>query len=398
VGTLISGVVANLELMLNFSLDALLLGRLKMTVSQAIAAYSEVSDALPSRPAESEEKLKQNDQQFESAFTKLLKDSGFPADTPLREDDSSCSTWGPSSNASGLFPLLSLKYRVLITLNTAGAGVYEPLRTYRSRKQPSPPCTILDAARAVISSPGYFSPVKIGETHDFRSVLDASIVHENPIKDLLRQARDRYQNDKEVATIISLGSTNPRLHPLSSAKSQARPDPIKEAMRQMGPDGEREHTEIYQRLKNVGVYYRFSVDCSLIDDTERVMEMIQVKSKKYLEQEEISDLVDKAVQSLRLREPKIPLKRISELLCSHQIGCCWSCSGSIDVMPTTLRTPPTLVKNFIGRDDILRSLYFGHFDNQVEKSSGPIISALTGLGGVGKTQISIRFLEEFRSR
>jgi hypothetical protein len=92
VGTLISGVVANLELMLNFSLDALLLGRLKMTVSQAIAAYSEVSDALPSRPAESEEKLKQNDQQFESAFTKLLKDSGFPADTPLREDDSSCST------------------------------------------------------------------------------------------------------------------------------------------------------------------------------------------------------------------------------------------------------------------------------------------------------------------
>jgi hypothetical protein len=93
-------------------------------------------------------------------------------------------------------------------------------------------------------------------------------------------------------------------------------------MRQMGPDGEREHTEIYQRLKNVGVYYRFSVDCSLIDDTERVMEMIQVKSKKYLEQEEISDLVDKAVQSLRLREPKISLKRISELLCSHQIGCC----------------------------------------------------------------------------
>lgn len=68
------------------------------------------------------------------------------------------------------------------------------------------------------------------------------------------------------------------------------------------------------------------------------------------------------------------------------------------MMPTTLRTPPTLVKNFIGRDDILRSLYFGHFDNQVEKSSGPIISALTGLGGVGKTQISIRFLEEFRSR
>jgi hypothetical protein len=207
-----------------------------------------------------------------------------------------------------------LEHRVLITLNAVNPGVYELLRTYRSRKQPSPLCTILDAARAVISSPGYFSPVKIGEKHNSRSLLDASIVHENPIKELFQQARDRYTNDKEVATIISLGAVTPRFYAFNSVKSQAGLDSIKEAIRQIGPDGEREHKEIYQRLKSIGVYFRFSVDCSSINGAEEVVEMVQVQSKEYLEREEVSDLVDKAAQTLRLLEPKISLKRISESL------------------------------------------------------------------------------------
>jgi hypothetical protein len=78
--------------MLNLSLDALLLGSLRMTVSQAIAAYTELCPALPTKPVDSEEKCKQNDQKFSSKFTKTLEDSGFSADAPLRENDSACST------------------------------------------------------------------------------------------------------------------------------------------------------------------------------------------------------------------------------------------------------------------------------------------------------------------
>jgi hypothetical protein len=73
-------------------MDALLLGRLKMTPTEALSAYSKISDALPTRLAVSDEERHINDQNFTSVFTEVLESVGLSTKTPLRDDGSSCST------------------------------------------------------------------------------------------------------------------------------------------------------------------------------------------------------------------------------------------------------------------------------------------------------------------
>ncbi|PVF91547.1 hypothetical protein CPB86DRAFT_830534 [Serendipita vermifera] len=63
-----------------------------------------------------------------------------------------------------------------------------------------------------------------------------------------------------------------------------------------------------------------------------------------------------------------------------------------------LRPRPPLVEGFVGRDDILRAMRQIHFDDTSSTRQAPLITVLTGLGGSGKTQISLKFASEFEQR
>jgi hypothetical protein len=56
------------------------------------------------------------------------------------------------------------------------------------------------------------------------------------------------------------------------------------------------------------------------------------------------------------------------------------------------------VPYFIGRQDVLKALHSAHFDHPQLRSDGPIISVLAGLGGSGKTQISLKFALDYEER
>ena len=57
--------------------------------------------------------------------------------------------------------------------------------------------------------------------------------------------------------------------------------------------------------------------------------------------------------------------------------------------------PHTLSAIFTGRDDIVQKIYEGFFSsNTIEQKR----FVLYGLGGSGKTQICIRFAQEYRER
>jgi Cdc6-like AAA superfamily ATPase len=56
-----------------------------------------------------------------------------------------------------------------------------------------------------------------------------------------------------------------------------------------------------------------------------------------------------------------------------------------------LKPRPSLVENFIGRDDILDSMQRTHFFSRSSQSQTPAITVLYGLGGSGKTQTVLKF-------
>ena len=68
---------------------------------------------------------------------------------------------------------------------------------------------------------------------------------------------------------------------------------------------------------------------------------------------------------------------------------------SVTVIEIALKPRPSLVQNFIGREDILRSMHCTHITNRIPNLGTPAITVLSGLGGSGKTQTALKFALEF---
>jgi hypothetical protein len=75
--------------------------------------------------------------------------------------------------------------------------------------------------------------------------------------------------------------------------------------------------------------------------------------------------------------------------------------GHIDVVTPVKITPrarPSVVPTFVGREDILEAMRQTHFCHRTSGSGIPAITVLTGLGGSGKTQIALKFAEEYEKK
>jgi signal recognition particle GTPase len=65
------------------------------------------------------------------------------------------------------------------------------------------------------------------------------------------------------------------------------------------------------------------------------------------------------------------------------------------VIEITLKPRPSLVDNFVGREDILEAMRRTHLTHRSSNSKKPAITVLSGLGGAGKTQTALKFALEF---
>jgi hypothetical protein len=63
--------------------DALLLGRMGLTPSQATDAYMKLEPALSVGPAKDDDERKRNSEAFDAAFLDVLSDAGFEANAPM---------------------------------------------------------------------------------------------------------------------------------------------------------------------------------------------------------------------------------------------------------------------------------------------------------------------------
>jgi Holliday junction resolvasome RuvABC ATP-dependent DNA helicase subunit len=61
----------------------------------------------------------------------------------------------------------------------------------------------------------------------------------------------------------------------------------------------------------------------------------------------------------------------------------------------TLKPRPSLVDNFVGREDVLSAMRQTHLTSRSRTSKKPAITVLSGLGGAGKTQTALKFALEF---
>jgi hypothetical protein len=64
----------------------ILIGRLRLSPSQAIEAYMKLEAVMPKNPAKDDEERSKNSMAFKTAFMEVLEEAGFDAETPMVDD------------------------------------------------------------------------------------------------------------------------------------------------------------------------------------------------------------------------------------------------------------------------------------------------------------------------
>jgi hypothetical protein len=70
-----------------YRLVVILIGRLRMSPSQAIEAYMKLEKVMPKGPAKDDQERSQNSTAFNVAFLEVLKEAGFEADAPIVDEN-----------------------------------------------------------------------------------------------------------------------------------------------------------------------------------------------------------------------------------------------------------------------------------------------------------------------
>ncbi|PVF92431.1 TPR-like protein [Serendipita vermifera] len=342
-------------------LVALLLGRLKMNTTQAIQAYNSLAAVLATGPTGSKEEREINMNRFKDAFKRVLVEAGYAVDSLM----------GPGTEGGAR---CKVAVCVLDSLNTTSCQL---IRSYATRGASEPRCTILQAACATIASPDAYEPVVVGDKEDKIMYIDAVPEYANPINEMLKEAENAFGKDGIVSTIISIGSGKIEQH-----RQQQGPTTMSLNDILAGPilDTERIHNDIQNRFQDLGIYYRFDAESSLLYK-DPIEQTTRDHIKAYMEETSTPQRMDQVINSLRERKGVKALKDLSPM-------------PSIEVK---YRERPGVVPFFVGRHDILEHLHKDHIHNPNAEKDQPIISVLTGLGGSGKTQTALQFAKQFET-
>ncbi|KAJ7865933.1 FabD/lysophospholipase-like protein, partial [Mycena leptocephala] len=343
-------------------LIALMLGHLRMSVKDAVKAYGELS-----KEVFSDVKSQRSDGRFKaSKLEKAIKGivgthsaSHDPEEGMEDTRENPCKTFVCAMNAANMFlPVL--------------------FRTYNTTNSPAIDCTIWQAARATSAAPTFFKQIRIGPPGIEETFVDGGMGQNNPIAALLLEAQVVFP-DRQIACIISLGTG--QLHtikiPPPSLLKRLFPLDVVKAIKGIATDCEKEHQRFAHHFDPVPhVYFRFNVERGMQDiqlnQWERLGD-VRANTRQYLLSHPIQNQLADAVKSLVEKIGRVSTKSLSKNS-FH--------AGAGNVCP-----PPSRI--FQGRQDILAKM-----DEYFSKDIGERhIYVLHGLGGSGKTQIALKFLD-----
>ncbi|TRM59210.1 acyl transferase/acyl hydrolase/lysophospholipase [Schizophyllum amplum] len=165
---------------------ALLLGRLRLSIENAIECYTRVVSQVFSQ-------IKVDGSFKTTPFEKVLKEIcdrfGDGEDTPIQENPPiQCKTFVCARESRG-----------------AGNVVFRKLRTYTHPTERSVRCTLLEAVRATMGHSVFFKPLSVTKENSSTTLLDAGDDHYNPVVDLYEEAESLYPS-RRIAYFLSLGA------------------------------------------------------------------------------------------------------------------------------------------------------------------------------------------------
>ncbi|KAJ7085311.1 FabD/lysophospholipase-like protein, partial [Mycena epipterygia] len=211
---------------------ALMLGRLHMSVKDAISAYETLR---PQSKMGGSERFKTGS--FEEALKKVFKREQMNEMKP-----NPCKTFVCAMNERNL-----------------NAGISHLFRSYDTLDEPASTCMIWEAARATSATPEMLKPISmdIGHAGMKQRYIDGGIGNNNPTSLVLREARRMYPS-KPIILVASIGAGHPDTIQIPKPR---RLNSIANATKYIAMDCEKTHEDNAGRFRDIpNTYFRFNVE------------------------------------------------------------------------------------------------------------------------------------------
>ncbi|KAH8804029.1 P-loop containing nucleoside triphosphate hydrolase protein, partial [Flagelloscypha sp. PMI_526] len=246
-------------------------------------------------------------------------------------------------------------------------------RNYQTRANASPDCPIWQAGRATTAIPDVFNPIVIGQELIGETFSSGELRWINPTDELTREASDAFDATRHIACIISIGSGHPQHLSLLDDKA--------DIFRRMASDCEKIAEDLKRRFKHTcDVYQRINVQQGFqrLDRFDiATLEQVVSHTRDFLLSIQAIFNLDSLVQDLLQPPLRVPVD-----------SACGVLPPTSNVVRLKHVPPPT--PYFVGRESLLQRLDNYFF---IEKDLCHI-AVLYGLGGSGKTQGSLKFIQQ----
>ncbi|KAL3422240.1 kinesin light chain [Phlyctema vagabunda] len=248
--------------------------------------------------------------------------------------------------------------KVFVCVTSEEIGAPFLIRSYDSPWAHMDDCPIWQACRATSAAPTFFAPMYIG--NPARAYVDGGLKYNNPIRMVMQEARKIWPS-RDPGCIISVGTGMPELLDVGRTIK-----PLLEFLIKQATDTERSAEEFKKEMSSKygdqqRVYFRFNVQRGLekvgLEEWKEFGRTITA-TEKYLHEE--SDSVDACAS--QICDPKVPN--------STETAFIFNIRYERD-------------RAFVGREDIITHI------NEVFSLRSR--AAISGMGGVGKSQIAIEY-------
>ncbi|KAI8279405.1 protein kinase subdomain-containing protein [Colletotrichum sp. SAR11_57] len=292
-------------------------------------------------------------------------------------------------------------------------------RTYRGTTNHAHNVEIWEAARATTAAPTFFRPMQLKIEAEWDDYMDGALAVNNPAKLVLKEAEAQFGTGRKLGFLLSLGTglkaddkavnvdvdaerviqravqeVKPRKSGSGAFLSRGTFDILKLA-KQGVTDTEPTHRELNERFSGTpNAYFRFNLDQGAADiklNQYKKMVLLRAATEEYLRKPEVSADIDQVASLLHnqngARMPLISAVRArSDESDKHAVG--REIHNRTDVMSD----------QFTGREEILSKMEKHFFESLPGASTPRRMLRIWGMGGVGKTQIAVRFRDLHKAR
>ncbi|EUC54879.1 patatin-like phospholipase [Rhizoctonia solani AG-3 Rhs1AP] len=290
-------------------LIAIMLGKLRMSVDEAIGAYRDLSQSIFGETKWIWKEGRYSAQVLEQAIALIV---GKRAQTL---------GWAEAANLD----ITNCKVFVC-ALNANSIDAPSNIRTYKAMGNELDDLAVWEAARATSAAPYFFKPMVVKPRPDIDrhfeiDYIDGGLRLNNPINQLLREASQQFSNRK-VRLILSLGTGAKNTIQLPRAGFIPKPQwyTVFQLHKKIALNCEKHHQVIERRFtqfrQGSNVYFRFNVDRGMRHiglEEWTMLKQIKENTEAYMDSVSVNPRIDRAVELSLTEDVQLTIQQAAGL-------------------------------------------------------------------------------------